>query len=1085
MSRPLLATLVSVATLAGAAESTPWVCSFDDLSALPAEWTVTGTVRPIAQGAFRGNGAVVLERTEAEREKPCSIELPSFPVTPGTWDFVCATACELVSPDSSFSGTVTVDILDAAGKSIERKTIADVAGKRPWQLARAQMTLPAAAVSARFSARLNKTIGVFRMDEFSAKPATDAARPSAVDRVVLKAQPVGNLFFPDQERTFSVTVESLRELAPAELTLSWTVSDYWGAEQAEAGSVTVSALEKKGERFRYGGSIDLAGIPVETGRYYEIHATVPLGDGDAYRNWSSFAVLPEAPAKAYAPTEIPFVSRNWDNRISEYLRLVDRVGIRVGGLWGGADPKPPHKAYAPGIDILTETGMALMTGAPGSHAVEHHTKGYELWTEEALRGGVRSFFAAYGDHQPKPIYVTLGNEPNNTGERLKEAVRAYQIVYDEIKKVAPETIVISTSIGATEEYFQLGYQDACDVFDFHTYESPIDIREAIERFKVLMTKYDCVKPVWSTEIGLNAQGMTRQYIAGDMVRKTVSFFAGGGGAMAWFGFLYPDPDAKNVGSTGDAFNMFDSRYRVYGPRLDAIMYTNLINGILVKKVVDERVWEGGINGCLFRDQDGHCFAVLWKDSGTKDVRLPLAGVTAVRRIGIDGRITDLDAAGEGIDLTVSEDPVLLTYDGPDRLAEFLGSPALRIASAPRRLVRGVAGTIDLAGVVDAQQVSVEAPPFWTVVRDAEQPLRFHVTSPASSRVTAGDCRILLRRADGTVASELAWRPDVTGRLDVEIRPVPAATSDGQPLARLVVTNRSDQAETVRWTFALTGEQAMAEGQFANPEPAMAFLADVGEGTVSVPAGGQTTVDIPLEGIEAIRLYHAKATITDRSDSTVASTRVLGGFAAAPKGTPALDGVLDDGIWARATACLLDRAEQFYGFKGKRVWKGADDLSATLRYAWDDAHFYIGVTVRDDVFVNTKANDNIWAGDGLQFLFDPARNQVEKPGKYDAGFAVGTKGPQAWYWLVASTSVRAGLQEDVRIAMRRGDRGDAVYEIAIPWAKLAPFTPGVGANLGACMIVNEDDGPGRASFIGWFGNPHTKQIDTAGDVVLVE
>jgi hypothetical protein len=39
-------------------------------------------------------------------------------------------------------------------------------------------------------------------------------------------------------------------------------------------------------------------------------------------------------------------------------------------------------------------------------------------------------------------------------------------------------------------------------------------------------------------------------------------------------------------------------------------------------------------------------------------------------------------------------------------------------------------------------------------------------------------------------------------------------------------------------------------------------------------------------------------------------------------------------------------------------------------------------------------------------------------------------------------------------------------------------------LGACTIVNEDDGPGRQSFIGWFGNPHTKQIDTAGDLLLM-
>jgi len=46
-------------------------------------------------------------------------------------------------------------------------------------------------------------------------------------------------------------------------------------------------------------------------------------------------------------------------------------------------------------------------------------------------------------------------------------------------------------------------------------------------------------------------------------------------------------------------------------------------------------------------------------------------------------------------------------------------------------------------------------------------------------------------------------------------------------------------------------------------------------------------------------------------------------------------------------------------------------------------------------------------------------------------------------------------------------------------------PAVGANLGLALIVNEDDGPGRRSFMGWFGDVHAKQVDTVGDLILAE
>ena len=56
-------------------------------------------------------------------------------------------------------------------------------------------------------------------------------------------------------------------------------------------------------------------------------------------------------------------------------------------------------------------------------------------------------------------------------------------------------------------------------------------------------------------------------------------------------------------------------------------------------------------------------------------------------------------------------------------------------------------------------------------------------------------------------------------------------------------------------------------------------------------------------------------------------------------------------------------------------------------------------------------------------------------------------------------------------------------MAIPWYRLAPFKPRVDGDLGLTMILNEDDGNGRKSFMGWFGNAHSKQVDAVADLIL--
>jgi hypothetical protein len=337
--RPKQSSTIWVADLVASvrAGTTGWTCGFEGATAMPIGWKSQGSAAIVAQDAFKGGNALVLSRAQAERDRDCMVSSANFPVAPGVWEISAALAVDLESPDASYCGSLHFEAIDAAGKVVETTEIATPFGKLPWQAVRKQVRTPFQTASGRLVMRINKTIGTFRIDELAAKPLDTAKRLPAVDRIVLASSALGNLLKPEDPRTYTITVESTRELADAERIVSWTVRDYWGAEVTAAATTTVAADGKNKNRFRYKASVDLAGAPLEIGRYYEMHAQVPLADNDPFRNSSGFAILPIAASKAYGPAKIPFTSRNWDNRIGEYIRLSDRLGFRIIGLWGGAD----------------------------------------------------------------------------------------------------------------------------------------------------------------------------------------------------------------------------------------------------------------------------------------------------------------------------------------------------------------------------------------------------------------------------------------------------------------------------------------------------------------------------------------------------------------------------------------------------------------------------------------------------------------------------------------------------------------------------------------------------------------------------
>ena len=1063
---------------------------FESLTRLPADWTAQGSVSLDNQNAFEGKQCLLLSRTPDDIEKPCTITTAGFPLSPGVYDFSVAARADLKSPDNSFKGVVTLEFLDAAGKEVDSLILADLFGTKRWETATKRAELPELAVAVRYSARLDKASGRFWLDALSAHFVSAIVKKDRrIERIVFATAQTGNLIYPEDPRTVTVTVDARKPLADSQHELTWVLRDYWGAEVTVPAKVALGVEKHAGKRFSSDAVIDFASAPLEPGRYYELYAELPQLDDQPFGNYTALAVLPKPVTKNYQPEQIPFTSRNWEGNIEVFFHLADRIGLRISNIWGGVNAKEPYTPTPGRLQLCQQLGMGVIAGCPMG-TLERHTEGWEKITDDGLRAGVRKWFEVYGG-KIKPLYFSLGNEPPVVVDRLPRNVTAYKALYEEIKKCDPKAIVLASSVGPAEEYFQAGVHQYCDVVDFHGYSDWQEIPLAFERYQQLFEKYGHKKPIWSTEIGLNSHGLTRQTVAATLVKKITSFFASGGACVSWFDLGYPDPDLRLADDSTTAHNTFDCRYERYCPKLDGIAYYNMINGICIKKFVEQKKYDTDTYAFLFRDQDGHCLQVIWKEKGRRDALVALPGVGQVTAIAIDGRRTELDAGKAGLTLTIDEDPLLLLYDSAEApLAATLGSSETRISTLPQGVVKGGTVTIDY---LRASTLSVEpvAPAFWRTKEELSsatpQPIfRHSFTAPENTLARQGDILFMVRDATGVARGLLRARIPVTGRVGISLLPQ-AAFGKTPAGVRVRLQNYAAAKQNVSWKVALAYELPMVEGHFDafSPKAPSASFAGASEGTQTLEPMATTEVVVPLTGLDSQTVYRVVASATDASGRMINTERPMGGFLAVPKAKSVikLDGSMSEPDWKNAPVARLDEERQLHRGSKEAKWKGTSDLSATMQFLWDEKYLYVGVKVVDDVFCNTKTGDAIWAGDGLQFMVDPQRERTDKVGKYDIAMARTKNGHECFYYLSADARAPAGPAKDVIVSSQRGERGNITYVVAIPWHRIAPFTPAVGANLGLCLALNEDDGPGRISHLDWFADVENKLTDTVGDLIL--
>jgi hypothetical protein len=157
-----------------------------------------------------------------------------------------------------------------------------------------------------------------------------------------------------------------------------------------------------------------------------------------------------------------------------------------------------------------------------------------------------------------------------------------------------------------------------------------------------------------------------------------------------------------------------------------------------------------------------------------------------------------------------------------------------------------------------------------------------------------------------------------------------------------------------------------------------------------------------------------------------------------------------------------------------LYHGAQDLAASLRYAWDESNLYLAYEVTDDTFVQENTGGLTWMGDALQTAYnlDPGKKEQVSSGNTVADYgtrprwteielALTKKGPEAFRGGTSDPLVRpVGLLTHAQVQLAGVRHGDqTVYEAAIPWTTLgAKGALAAGDVIGLAATVNDLDIP---------------------------
>jgi len=689
----------------------------------------------------------------------------------------------------------------------------------------------------------------------------------------------------------------------------------------------------------------------------------------------------------------------------------------------------------------------------------------------------------------------------------QQLVRIYELAYPAIHKTDPTARVLGPTAGGlgdedaawTERLFALGLGKYLDGVSIDAYfrlpPEGYGMVKAIQDVKDIIQKHlGHDLPLYGTEQGyatkedvsnelLQAQGLVRQNLimAGEGCRFNYAFYIADYSGEPGYGFYYNLRPGHDFGTDK------------MGPKPVAPAYaamTYLVDGHRPTKRID---WLAPTTLGYAFDRGGDVVLALWDyGDNPREVTIPV-GVDRVTVFDWMGNAHVADATGGALRLTLTGDPIYIKGASASiwgvKARKLLSTGVQRFESFPGAAVGVVAqlaaGTAPLDGTLTLHldprlnKTAIVKPV--SMKRGGKMTLRFYTPIPVHAEVGDYSATLVFKDRSGMILAGDGCRIGVNDPVSISgVSPIAGPNHCGLIVRIQDLRNRQLSGVVIARLDGVPGSK-------------QSVALDLSAGQSKCLNMGAIDADI-----SPLRIY--RAIITVRTNDGCESSRTFPvDFLQAPKlrVSPTIDGDLTK--WAAIPGASLSGREAVV--YSPQFWTGNADLSAVVKYAWDDKALYLAVDATDDVFLQERTGFWTWRGDSLQIGIDVDNGrQIVSTGNLvednasrhrwsEITLALTKTGPEV-YRTGSYDNSKVGpvsLAELPLAVVRTGVH--TLYEAAIPWRTLGKNdVPKVGDRIGVALGVNDMDDPKQTDIkaIGLFGGMlGHKEIGDYGVLTLGE
>ena len=196
-----------------------------------------------------------------------------------------------------------------------------------------------------------------------------------------------------------------------------------------------------------------------------------------------------------------------------------------------------------------------------------------------------------------------------------------------------------------------------------------------------------------------------------------------------------------------------------------------------------------------------------------------------------------------------------------------------------------------------------------------------------------------------------------------------------------------------------------------------------------------------------------------------------------KGSPKIDGKLDDWSLDGLTPAVLDTKEQL--FNGKGSWKNPADSSGMFYVLWDDKHLYIAAVMKDNKLSRQKKGGSIWNADCIEIFLSTTKAVAPHAEHYQWGF---NANEDIWNWCNMDGN---GNREPDYLEVKATKTADGyICETSLAYKNVKKLEFKAGKSMGFHPCFDDaDDGANRKLQMTWTGREAHDQSQGFGHIIF--